>query len=79
MLWNQNIIGVTKSDVLALIAIVKHVNTINSNNELSDDDKHKRIFNVLDDYSSVVDDCDVINNRLINDTDYTIIKLIEEL
>lgn len=79
MLWNQNIIGVTKSDVLALIAIVKHVNTINSNNELSDDDKHKRIFNVLKDYSSVVDDCDVINNRLINDTDYTIIKLIEEL
>lgn len=79
MLWNQNIVGVTKSDVLALIAIVKHVNTINSNNELSDDDKHKRIFNVLEDYSSVVDDCDVINNRLINDTDYTIIKLIEEL
>lgn len=79
MLWNQNIIGVTKSDVLALIAIVKHVNTINSNNELSDDDKHKRIFNVLEDYSSVVDDCDIINNRLINDTDYTIIKLIEEL
>ena len=79
MLWNQNIIGVTKSDVLALIAIVKHVNTINSNNELSDDDKHKRIFNVLEDYSYVVDDCDVINNRLINDTDYTIIKLIEEL
>lgn len=79
MLWNQNIIGVIKSDVLALIAIVKHVNTINSNNELSDDDKHKRIFNVLEDYSSVVDDCDVINNRLINDTDYTIIKLIEEL
>ena len=79
MLWNQNIIGVTKSDVLALIAIVKHVNTINSNNELSDDDKHKRIFNVLEDYSSVVDDCDVINNRLINDTDYTIIKLMEEL
>ena len=79
MLWNQNIIGVTKSDVLALIAIVKHVIAINSNNELSDDDKHKRIFNVLEDYSSVVDDCDVINNRLINDTDYTIIKLIEEL
>lgn len=79
MLWNQNIIGVTKSDILALIAIVKRVNTINSNNELSDDDKHKRIFNVLEDYSSVVDDCDVINNRLINDTDYTIIKLIEEL
>lgn len=79
MLWNQNIVGVTKSDVLALIAIVKHVNTINSNNELSDNDKHKRIFNVLEDYSSVVDDCDVINNRLINDTDYTIIKLIEEL
>lgn len=79
MLWNQNIIGVTKSDVLALIAIVKHVSAINSNNELSDDDKHKRIFNVLEDYSSVVDDCDVINNRLINDTDYTIIKLIEEL
>lgn len=79
MLWNQNIIGVTKSDVLALIAIVKHINTINSNNELSDDDKHKRIFNVLEDYSFVVDDCDVINNRLINDTDYTIIKLIEEL
>ena len=78
MLWNQNIIGITKNDILALIAIVKHVSTINSNNEISDDDKHKRIFNVLEDYSSVVDDCDVINNRLINDTDCTI-KLIEEL
>ena len=79
MLWKQNTIGITKSDILSLINIVKHVSAINSNNELSDDDKHKRIFNVLEDYSSVVDDCDVINNRLINDTDYTIIKLIEEL
>lgn len=78
MLWKQNTIGITKSDVLALITIVKHVSAINSNNELSDDDKHRRIFNVLEDYSSVVDDCDIINNRLINDTNCTI-KLIEEL
>ena len=78
MLWNQNTIGITKNDILALIAIVKHISTINSNNEISDDDKHKRIFNVLEDYSSIVDDCDGINNRLINDTDCTI-KLIEEL
>lgn len=78
MFWNQNTIGIAKSDVLALITIVKHVSAINSNNELSDDDKHRRIFNVLEDYSSVVDDCDIINNRLINDTNCTI-KLIEEL
>ena len=81
MFWKKDTIGITKSDILALITIVKNINTINSNDLLDDTYKSKRIFDILEDYSSVVDDCDNISNILINSNniDYTAIKLIEEL
>ena len=81
MFWKKDTIGITKFDILALITIVKNINTINSNDLLDDAYKAKRIFDILEDYSSVVDDCDNISSSLINSNniDYTIIKLIEEL
>ena len=81
MFWKKDAIGITKSDILALITIVKNISTINSNNLLDDAYKSKSISNTLEDYSSVVDDCDNISSSLINSNniDYTVIKLIEEL
>nr|DAT58623.1 MAG TPA: hypothetical protein [Crassvirales sp.] len=81
MLWKNNTIGITKSDIFKLIAIVKNVSSINSNNSFDNADKSKRIFNTLEDFSDVVDDCDIISTDLIdiNNIDCTIIKLIEEL
>lgn len=81
MFWKKDAIGITKSDILALITIVKNISTINSNNVLDDAYKSKSISNTLEDYSSVVDDCDNISSSLINsnNSDYTVIKLIEEL
>jgi hypothetical protein len=80
MLWKQNIIGITKSDILSLINIVKRVHAINSDNNLNDTDKFKEVFTTLKDYP-IVDDCDVINDNLIdiNDNNDINIKLIEEL
>lgn len=81
MFWKKDAIGITKSDILALITIIKNISTINSNNVLDDAYKSKSISNTLEDYSSVVDDCDNISSSLINsnNSDYTVIKLIEEL
>lgn len=81
MFWKNDAIGITKSDILNLISIVKNVSAINSNNILDDAYKSKRVSNILEDYSNVVDDCDNISSSLINsnNSDYTIIKLIEEL
>lgn len=81
MFWKNDAIGITKSDILNLISIVKNVSAINSNNLLDDAYKSKRVSNILEDYSSVVDDCDNISSSLINtnNSDYTVIKLIEEL
>ena len=81
MFWKKDAIGITKSDILVLITIVKNISTINSNNVLDDAYKSKSISNTLEDYSSVVDDCDNISSSLINSNniDYTVIKLIEEL
>lgn len=81
MFWKKDAIGITKSDILTLITIVKNISTINSNNLLDDAYKSKNISNTLEDYSSVVDDCDNISSSLINsnNSDYTVIKLIEEL
>lgn len=81
MLWKQNIIGITESDILELINIVKDISAINKDNNIDDATKTSRIFNTLESYSSVVDDCDIINCDLINlynniDVD---IKLIKEL
>ena len=81
MLWKQNTIGITKSDILSLINIVKNVSSINKDNNLDDDTKDKRVFATLEDYSIVVDDCDIIKRDLIDidNVDNINIKLIEEL
>lgn len=81
MLWKQNTIGITKSDILSLINIVKRVHAINSDNNLNDTDKFREVFTTLEDYPNIVDDCDIINDNLIdiNDNDNVNIKLIEEL
>ena len=81
MIWKDNTIGITKRDILSLINIVKNVSSINKNNNLDDDTKDKKVFATLEDYSTVVDDCDIINDSLIDVDDYDDIniKLIEEL
>ena len=81
MIWKDNIIGITKSDILSLINIVKNVSSINKDNNLDDDTKDKRVFATLEDYSIVVDDCDIIKRDLIDidNVDNINIKLIEEL
>lgn len=81
MLWKQNTIGITKSDILSLINIVKCVHAINSDNNLNDTDKFREVFTTLEDYPNIVDDCDIIDDNLIdiNDNDNVNIKLIEEL
>lgn len=77
---NKNTIGITKSDILSLINIVKRVHAINNDNNLNDTDKFREVFATLEDYP-VVDDCDIINDNLINiyNVDNINIKLIEEL
>lgn len=81
MLWKQNTIGITKSDILSLINIVKRVHAINSDNNLNDTDKFREVFTTLEDYPNIVDDCDIINDNLIdiNDNDNINIKIVEEL
>ena len=81
MIWKDNTIGITKSDILSLINIVKNVSAINKDNNLNDDTKDKRVFATLEDYSTVVDDCDIIKRDLIDiyNVDNINIKLIEEL
>ena len=66
MIWKDNTIGITKSDILYLINIVKDVSSINKDNNIDDDTKDKRVFATLEDYSTVVDDCDIINDSLID-------------
>ena len=44
MIWKDNTIGITKSDILSLINIVKSVSAINKDNTLDDDTKDKRVF-----------------------------------
>lgn len=81
MIWKDNTIGITKSDILSLINIVKRVHAINSDNNLNDTDKFREVFTTLEDYPNIVDDCDIIDDNLIdiNDNDNVNIKLIEEL
>ena len=81
MIWKDNTIGITKSDILSLINIVKNVSSINKDNSIDDDTKDKRVFATLEDYSTVVDDCDIIKRDLIDiyNIDNINIKLIEEL
>ena len=81
MLWKQNTIGITKSDIISLINIVKRVHAINSDDNLNDTDKFREVFTTLEDYPNIVDDCDIINDNLIDidDNDDINIKLIKEL
>lgn len=66
MLWKQNTLGVTKSDILKLINIVKTVSAINSNNNLNAATKSREVFDTLNNVDTIVDDCDIINRDLIN-------------
>ena len=81
MIWKDNTIGITKSDILSLINIVKNVSSINKDNNIDDDTKDKRVFATLEDYSIVVDDCDIIKRDLldIDNVDNINIKIVEEL
>lgn len=80
MIWKDNTIGITKRDILYLINIVKDVSTINKDNTLDDDTKDKRVFGTLEDYSIIVDDCDIIKRDLIDiyNADNINIKIIED-
>ncbi len=81
MLWKQNTIGIAKSDILSLINIVKRVHAITVDNNINDTDKFREVFTTLEDYPNIVDDCDIINDNLIDidNNDDINIKLIEEL
>ena len=73
MVWKQDTIGITKSDILSLINIVKRVHAINNDNNLNDTDKSREVFATLEDYPVVddnlidTDDCDDINIKLIEE------------
>ena len=79
MIWKQNTIGITKSDILSLINIVKRVYAINNDNNLNDTDKFREVFATLEDYP-VVDDCDIINTNLIDidNVDNVNIKFVDD-
>lgn len=81
MIWKDNTIGITKRDILFLINIVKDISAINKDNTIDNDTKDKRIFGTLEDYSIVVDDCDIIKRDLIDiyNADNINIKIVEEL
>lgn len=66
MIWKHNTIGITKSDILKLINIVKDVSAIDSNNNLDNDAKTREVFNTLNNIDTIVDDCDIINRKLID-------------
>lgn len=80
MLWKDNTISITKRDILYLINIVKDISAINKDNTIDDDTKDKRVFATLEDYSIVVDDCDIIKRDLIDiyNTDNIDIKIVDD-
>ena len=80
MIWKDNTIGITKRDILYLINIVKDISAINKDNNIDDDTKDKRVFATLEDYSIVVDDCDIIKHDLIDiyNADNIDIKLVDD-
>lgn len=71
----DNTIGITKRDINILDII-----GINKDNTIDNDTKDKRIFGTLEDYSIVVDDCDIIKLDIsdINNVDNINIKLVED-
>lgn len=80
MIWKDNTIGITKRDILYLINIVKNISAINKDNNIDDDTKDKRVFATLEDYSIVVDDCDIIKRDLIDiyNADNIDIKIVDD-
>lgn len=80
MIWKDNAIGITKRDILYVINIVKAVSAINKDNNIDNDTKDKRVFATLEDYSIVVDDCDIIKRNLIDiyNADNIDIKLVDD-
>ena len=80
MIWKNNTIGITKRDILFLINIVKDISAINKDNTLDNNTKDKRVFATLEDYSIVVDDCDIIKRDLIDiyNADNINIKLVDD-
>lgn len=80
MVCKDNTIGITKRDILFLINIVKDISAINKDNTIDNDTKDKRVFGTLEDYSVVVDDCDIIKRDLIDiyNADNINIKIVEE-
>lgn len=80
MIWKDNTIGITKRDILYLINIVKDISAINKDNNIDDDTKDKRVFATLEDYSIVVDDCDIIKRDLIDiyNADNIDIKIVDD-
>lgn len=81
MLWKQNTIGITKKDILSLINIVKYVSSITNDNNINEVTKYIRVCGTLEDYSTVVDDCDIIKRDLVDifNVDNINIKIVEEL
>ena len=81
MIWKDNTIGITKNDILSLINIVKNISAINKDNNINEATKDLRVFTTLEDYSIVVDDCDIIKRDLIDidNVDNINIKIVEEL
>ena len=80
MIWKDNTICITKSDILSLINIVKDISAINKDNTIDNDTEDKIIFGTLEDYSIVVDDCDIIKRDLIDiyNTDNIDIKIVDD-
>lgn len=80
MIWKDNTIGITKRDILYLINIVKAISVINKDNTLDNNTKDKRVFTTLEDYSIVVDDCDIIKRDLIDvdNVDNIDIKIVDD-
>ncbi len=80
MIYNKNTIGINKKDILSLINIINRVNSINKNNNIDNDTKVRKVFATLENYSTVVDDCDIIKRDVIDiySADYVNIKIIED-
>ena len=80
MIWKDNTIGITKSDILSLINIVKNISAINKDNNINEATKDLRVFTTLEDYSIVVDDCDIIKRYLIDidNVDNINIKFVDD-
>lgn len=80
MFWKDNTIVISKSDILSLINIAKGISAIIKDNNINETTKYLRTCGTLEDYSTVVDKCDIIKRDLIDiySADYVNIKIIED-